>query len=113
MKTFPLLRADGTQFAFEVRNKPFSLSPILKILHSVEGVEDIKRVKGSDDLITFKYAGVPFVVNEPWGDNSRYWVGPVKPDNLSVDISVLHEAFLCYQGFFSRLAKGACNVCHD
>jgi hypothetical protein len=22
------------------------------------------------------FHGVPFVVWEPWGDNSRYWIGP-------------------------------------
>lgn len=112
MKTFPLRRADGAQFAFEIGNTFISLSQISKIIGSVESVKDIQRVRGSDDRISFTFAGEPFVVHEPWGDNSRYWVGPVEPGNSVVDISPLHEAFLRHQSLLAQLLQGVRNAVH-
>ncbi len=53
----------------------FTLRPIFKILKSIDGITDVKRNWFSDDRITFNYFGSPGVVNEPWGDSSRYWIG--------------------------------------
>jgi hypothetical protein len=44
-----------------------------------EGVTDVKRTWFNEDRIKFLFHGEPFVVNEPFGDNSRYWIGPVEP----------------------------------
>ncbi|MES2049846.1 MAG: hypothetical protein V4447_15700 [Pseudomonadota bacterium] len=50
--------------------------------------------------MTFKFHGKAAVVNEPWGDNSRYWIGLEDPDALPhIDITSIHEAFKQYRGF--------------
>ena len=35
-------------------------------------------------------------MNEPYGDNSRYWIGPIEPPSQQ-DISPIHEAFQQYR----------------
>jgi len=57
-------------------------------------VTDARRQWFNDDRIVFKFYGREVVVHEPFGDNSRYWVGPQDPDASSDnDITPLHEAF--------------------
>ena len=75
------------------------------------GVSDVRRNWFSDDRVTFTFQGVPFVINEPWGDNSRYWVGPLAPEASGPDISPLHSAFVHYRGPLAQLwAKVAPNA---
>ena len=41
----------------------------------------------------FKYHGEPFVVWEPYGDSSRYWIGPDQNDPAKiVDVGPLEGA---------------------
>jgi hypothetical protein len=76
------------------------LRPLLKLLRGVPGVTEVKRQWFNDDRVAFKFHGKEAVVNEPWGDNSRYWVGLQDPDtSLEIDIAPIHEAFRRYRGF--------------
>ena len=70
-----------------------------RLLESVEGVTNVRRNWFNDDRFSFCFLGRACVVNEPWGDNSRYWIGPA---NLEppLDIRPVHEAF---RGFRFRL----------
>ena len=45
------------------------------------------------DRLSFQVNSEPFVVWEPWGDSSRYWVGPVDIDVTSGNAAAL-EAHL-------------------
>lgn len=99
MRTFPHYREDGFLVAFEVTSAWLVFSPILRILASVPGVTDVRRVWFQDDRATFRFLGLPASVNEPWGDSSRYWIGlQNRLANPDVDISPLHEAFVRYRG---------------
>ena len=98
MKTHPILRADGTMLAFEVTSAWISFRPLCKILRSVDGVTEIRRSYFNEDRLNFLFCGLPFVVNEPWGDNSRYWIGPKEPDNCSIDVGSINQAFKEYKG---------------
>ncbi|MBL6752172.1 MAG: hypothetical protein ISP90_16755 [Nevskia sp.] len=51
------------------------MGAINRILRGV-GATSLKRQLRSDDRLMFMLAGEQWVVHEPWGDNSRYWVGP-------------------------------------
>ena len=79
--------------AFEISSGWLTFGPLYKVLRSLKDVSDVKRNWFDDDRISFIYGGELFVINEPWGDNSRYWVGPKNPENSKVDIAPLHEAF--------------------
>jgi hypothetical protein len=48
-------------------------------------------------IIEFQYSGVDFVVWEPYGDSSRYWVGPKDDANRSVSVENLEAVFARYQ----------------
>jgi hypothetical protein len=102
MRTHPILRDDGTLHAFEVTSAWVTFRPLFKILRSVSGVTDVKRQYFNDDRVAFIYRGVPFVVNEPWGDSSRYWIGPSDPTGSNTDLRPLHEAFRQYNNPFVR-----------
>jgi hypothetical protein len=49
--------------------------------------------------VTFKYLGLDYIVWEPFGDNSRYWIGPAQEDAQSsnTDVAPLANAFRDYQ----------------
>jgi len=74
---------------------------LLALLRGVPGVTDVQRQWFSDhgDPVTFKFHGEDAVVNELWGDNSRYWIGLQDPDaSPDIDITPILEAFQRYRG---------------
>ena len=98
MKTYPIKRDDGTMLAFEVTSTWVLFAPLLRILTSVEGVTDVARQRFKDDRVTFRFHGQPFVVNDRYGDNSRYWIGPGEPNSCRADAQPLERAFSQYKG---------------
>jgi hypothetical protein len=88
--------------AFEVTSSWSTFRPLHSILRSVNGVASIKRQWFNDDRVRFTFHGEPFVVNEPWGDNSRYWIGPENPEASKLDIAPIQLAFQQYRGIFQR-----------
>jgi hypothetical protein len=79
MKTYVQAEA-GTPFAFEIENAYLSRAKIATLLKSVPGVESVSSVShfgsSNDVRVAFKMDGHDYIVMEPFGDNSRYWVGP-------------------------------------
>lgn len=99
MRTYPIFKDDGSLHAFEITSAWVRFSSLFKVLNSVHGVSEIKRQRFNDDRVTFKFHGHSCVVNEPWGDNSRYWVGFANQKaHCNIDISPIHEAFKKYKG---------------
>ncbi len=102
MKTFPLTTEGGTSvFAFEISNTLILQSTITHLLTGVDGVTDVRGrklfSKSSDVHVEFRYLGQPFIVLEPFGDNSRYWIGP-KDTTIDVgDIARLEAVFKAYR----------------
>lgn len=100
MRTYPILKTDGSLRGFEITSTWLVFGPLLRLLRGVPGVTDVRRQRFNEDRITFKFRGKDAVVNEPWGDSSRFWVGLQDPDALpEIDITPVHEAFRCYRGF--------------
>jgi hypothetical protein len=98
MKTYPIYASDkSTLFAFEIPNTFVRLSSIARTLASVDGVKNIERRKwfsiSADVPIKFQYQGIEYIVWEPFGDNSRYWIGPRHTDGSVKDIRVVEAAF--------------------
>jgi hypothetical protein len=93
MRTYPHHRADGSIAYFEVSNAfPWSLGPMRRVLQSVTGVSDYRRNWRNEHRFSFTYHDRKCVVWEPWGDNSRYWIGPEAMEP-PFDMSPIDEAF--------------------
>lgn len=98
MKIFPSkFSSDENLVAFEIENIYASRSQILKILSSIPNVDNIQPrnllTNNDDILIRFEFKDIPFLVWEPYGDNSRYWIGPEDPSTFKDDISSIADAF--------------------
>ncbi len=80
MKTYSIKDEADCSFAVEVDVAFFSLRNLVRTIATVEGVSDVavrKAFSKSGDVrATFRYRGEEFAVVEPFGDNSRYWIGP-------------------------------------
>lgn len=80
MRTFPVLSDHGTVRAFEIDNVLVSASRIGTILLSIPEVTNLSVRRPfspqSDWLVRFEFRGRRFFVTEPFGDNSRLWIGP-------------------------------------
>jgi hypothetical protein len=101
MDTFPLIdRVDRPPHAFEIENVYVSRRRAARILSAVPGVTKVhvqRLFQRSDHRVEFEYQGRPCVVWEPFGDNSRFWIGPRDPDGRNVDITAIEAAFLSYR----------------
>ena len=81
MKTYNLTDSNGELIAFEVSNTLLSRRKAVKVIEKLNGVEILKRpkwfsFKNQDVFCEFVYEGTTYQIEEPWGDNSRYWIGP-------------------------------------
>ena len=72
------------------------------MLTTIEGVTDVKVCSllffnaPEDVHVKFKYRNKNMIVWEPYGDNSRYWIG-TEQENDVIDIARLELAFEKYQ----------------
>lgn len=111
MKTYPILTKDGTRsLAFEIENAYISTVTIARLLANAEGVTDVRPrkmfAKSCDVHIEFKYLGQPYIVWEPYGDNSRYWIGPEDQAEGVADITKLEDVFKRYHTPLHRVILG-------
>lgn len=102
MKTSPLaLGQDGNPRAFEVENVYVSPATVAQILRRTEGVTDVvqRRLFAAEREVhvKFKYQGYPCIVWEPYGDNSRYWIGPESTAAFEGNMVQVETAFANYQ----------------
>ena len=104
MRTFEIHSDDEGYFvAFEIENAYVRPSKVREILSTVDGVQSVAVGNPSgesrDIRVTFDYEGIEFIVWEPYGDNSRYWIGPKQTEGQlsDIDITPLAEAFREYQ----------------
>lgn len=97
MKTYPIKTEDGRCWAFEIDNAYIRPRRIAALLANIGGITDIRLRKSfsssSDTYLRFRYRDREFVVWEPFGDNSRYWVGPADEKDTSIDAEELRTAF--------------------
>lgn len=108
MKTWPLSKEGEKPFAFEVKGIAAGPRSIGDLLKSVSGVSDVKVRplfdKSPDVHVEFRFHGREFMVWEPYGDNSRYWIGPRSEEEKPIDITELEQAFQNYRpSWFAKL----------
>jgi len=97
VRTYPIRSSEtAPPFALEVDIALISPATLARLLSSLSAVTSIAKASpksGSPDVrLTFEYQQVPFVVWEPFGDNSRYWIGPVDPQDGAKDVTAIISA---------------------
>jgi hypothetical protein len=97
MKTFPAASLASRQIAFEISNVFVTRRQIAKLISGIPGVTRVvvgAHFGSSSDLrLTFDYYGEEYIVWEPYGDSSRYWIGPRSLTDASRDCAELEHAF--------------------
>jgi hypothetical protein len=95
MRTFPIKDDAGHVFAFEIRAQLFGWR-LARCLRDIPGVSDVRPRRwwvGDPEVhIRFQYQGREYVVWEPWGDNSRWWIGPADECSPHVPLDELERA---------------------
>ena len=105
MVTYPILATKaGCTAAFEIDNLGVTRAGCARLLRQIPGVTDVqpitlRRLLRTDQRVTFKCLGQDFEVMEPFGDNSRYWIGPVNPSDGQPDITAIEDAFKRSESF--------------
>ncbi len=112
MRTYPLTDDSGAIYAFEVGNAFLSPREVARLVRASLGASITAGPQGytsaNDMRLRFHYAGTEFEVIEPFGDNSRYWIGPAgdKPTRVP-EIDDLLEMFRVYRPSIMRRLKSA------
>jgi hypothetical protein len=111
MRTYPSIdEGRGYMVAFEIEMVYTSLRSIAGVLSGIAEVTNVRvrRIfESSGDIrIWFRYQRIECVVLEPFGDNSRYWIGP-KNSKDAFDIRNVEEAFEKYRPTLLREVFGS------
>jgi hypothetical protein len=111
MRTHDITDTDGRVVAFEVSNFHLGRRSLGRFVSRIPGcvlVRGPRRFSFDDDqFCEFELDGVRFVAWEPFGDNSRFWVGP-KVDEATTpqwcpQIDRIRDAFRAIRPFFGIL----------
>ncbi|MCA9392587.1 MAG: hypothetical protein KC900_00145 [Candidatus Omnitrophica bacterium] len=84
MKLHQLYDEAGHLYAFEVNNLMLSRTDAVNIVNSIPGARIIRKpgfcgYSFDDEFCEFKLGDKTFVIYEPWGDSSRFWIGQKQP----------------------------------
>jgi hypothetical protein len=109
METYSVANEAG-RTAFQIDNAYVSRRAVAQLLRKAEGITDVHlrgRFGSSDDTrVEFKYLGRDYIVWEPFGDNSRYWIGPKHPEQGAADMVGLENIFKRYRPPLYRALLG-------
>ena len=109
MKIYDLKDASGRAFAFEVSNLLLTRRRACEIVRGIPSATIIAEARfqfpsREDVFCQFEVGGQRFKIWEPFGDNSRYWVGP-EPPQWCEQLAVVRDAFVRFKPFaFRRVA---------
>lgn len=96
MRVFDQRTEHGLLHSFEVENIWLGRRAAARVVRSIPGVRVI-RAEASwwarDDFCEFDLNGARFIIEEPFGDNSRYWIGPVEAGHQA-ELAVVRQTFL-------------------
>lgn len=96
MRTFDIVDPEGRLLAFEVSTFLLSRRGIVRLLAGISGVRLVKTGRlpapSEDEFCEFECGLSRFAVWEPFGDSTRFHVGP-KPMAWTSEISLIREQF--------------------
>jgi hypothetical protein len=102
MKIHEIKDKVGRIGAFEVAN--FGRHRACRFVSKIPGVRIVKRQKhfqfrADAEFCEFELNGKRFVIWEPFGDNSRFWIGP-KSTMWCAEVDEVRSAFASYKAFW-------------
>jgi hypothetical protein len=111
VQTYPAKTSpDGRLIAFEIENVYIGAVAVARLLKQIASVTDVKRRRlfssNGDVHVRFKHKGHSCIVWEPYGDNSRYWIGPEDPDAPTVSLQDIAKVFDAYSPPTYRVTLG-------
>jgi hypothetical protein len=84
MRVEDLHNDSGVLTGFQVSNALLGRRRACELASAVPGALVVRAPRvfrsGGDDFCAFEVDGVPFLIIEPFGDNSRYWVVAAEPN---------------------------------
>ncbi len=101
MRTHILPNTDGAPYAFEISNLLLTRNQACKLVEVIPGAVVVRRsrlFRDTDDFCEFKIGDAVFLIEEPFGDNSRYWVGP-KDGKPTSSLDVVRSAFEAHESW--------------
>jgi hypothetical protein len=106
MKTYDLTDTEGRAFAFEVDNIFLPRRTACRVARDIPGAKLIRTPRffpSEEEFCEFEIEGVSFILWQPWGDNSRYWIGP-RPERWVPQLAAVRDAFARCEpfGIFAR-----------
>jgi hypothetical protein len=103
MKVYDLHDKEGRLLAFEIENVVIGRQGVCHVVSMIPGATLLRRPVRflswfrESTFCEFELDGVRFSADEgPWGDDSRYWVGP-EPPRWVPQLQAVRQAFLDYQ----------------
>jgi hypothetical protein len=99
---------DGVLTGFAVNNLFLRRRGVGRIIRSLTDARIIReqppyRVGGRDDFLEFVLDGITFLVIEPFGDNSEYWIVSEPTTGDSEQLRKAREAFRRHRSLFGLL----------
>ncbi len=97
MKTYPLLNDADQMTGFEISSLFFpSSASVSRFFEKCPGVQVTRRRKlfesGNEVHAELEFEGGTLIVWEPFGDNSRFWIGPKEESETTSDsLQRLHD----------------------
>jgi hypothetical protein len=99
MKVYELTNADGRTFAFEIDAPVGGRHAVCWIIRRIPGATLTKtprlfsKFRDGETFCEFELGTVAFQIEEPFGDNSRYWIGPKDSPCWHPEIEAILRAF--------------------
>jgi hypothetical protein len=107
METWPNYNEEGKLTGFDVSALRIGLGEIAEVLQHLPGVSKVRRRRPfsavPDIHVEFEYQQTAYIVWEPWGDNSRYWIGP--DENVAEHPDDIAELERVFEGYTPSIAK--------
>jgi hypothetical protein len=105
MRVRELPSTEGKSHAFEVSNLLLSRSRACRIAEGIPGAKITKRsrlFRDTDEFCSFTIGSDEFAIEEPYGDNSRYWIG-TKDGKPSESLPLVRAAFQKHRAWLPPL----------
>jgi len=98
VKVYELKNESGQVFAFEISKPVGGRRRVCSIVREIPGAKLTKTPRflssfREEDFCEFEIGDVKFHAFEPFGDNSRYWIGPKDAPRWHPEIEVVLQAF--------------------
>ena len=107
MRVYDLTDEQGRLYAFEVANVLLGRRGVCSVASTIPGATIVRKPRlfsGEEEFCEFEVDGQRFRAWEPFGDNSRYWIGP-EPPTWCPQVERVRVAFLRHKPGLSPLFR--------